>query len=197
MSHEIRLTTLHGAEFEPWLEAVAALRIQVFRAFPYLYDGSLEYEAQYLRTYLECDSSVCVLALAGDRLVGASTGLAMSDETEPFRRPFEQAGLDTDRIFYCAESVLLPAYRGGGLYRHFFSAREAHARALGKDCSAFCAVQRPEEHPLRPAEYQSLEPVWHHFGYRAQPALTTTFRWKDLDALQESEKPMLFYLKAL
>lgn len=195
--NEIELTCVRGAQLAPWLEQLAALRIQVFREFPYLYDGSLEYEAQYLRTYLECDSSVCVLALDGERVVGASTGLALSDETEPFRRPFEQAGLDTAEIFYCAESVLLPDYRGGGLYRHFFHAREEQARALGKSRSVFCAVQRPHEHPLRPADYQSLEAVWQHFGYGARPELTTTFSWKDLDAPVESEKTMLFYLKEL
>lgn len=76
---DIRLMTVRGAELEPWLEHVAALRIEVFRDFPYLYDGSFEYETRYLRTYVECDSAVCVLALAGERVVGASTGLAMSD----------------------------------------------------------------------------------------------------------------------
>ena len=193
----IRLLRVRGAEFEPWLGSVAALRIQVFRAFPYLYDGSYRYEEQYLRTYLECDTALCVLALAGDRVVGASTGLALSDEVEPFRRPFEQAGLDTDSIFYCAESVLLPDYRGSGLYRRFFSERERHARWLGKTLSVFCAVERPPDHPLRPADYQPLEPVWRHFGYAARRDLTTTFSWQDLGEAQESEKTMQFYLKTL
>jgi GNAT superfamily N-acetyltransferase len=194
---DIRLMTVRGAELEPWLEHVAALRIEVFRDFPYLYDGSFEYETRYLRTYVECDSAVCVLALAGERVVGASTGLAMRDETEPFRRPFEQAGFDIEQIFYCAESVLLPGFRGGGVYRGFFTARESHARALGKTISAFCAVQRPDDHPLRPADYQPLEPVWQHFGYQPRADLSTCFRWKDIDAADDSDKPMQFYLKPL
>ncbi len=85
---QTRILTVRGAALEPWLEHVAALRIRVFRDFPYLYDGSLAYEANYLRTYVESDTAVCVLALAGERVVGASTGLALSDETEAFRRPF-------------------------------------------------------------------------------------------------------------
>ncbi|MBV1790227.1 GNAT family N-acetyltransferase [Marinobacterium sp. D7] len=194
---EISILTLRGAELEPWLEHVAALRIRVFRDFPYLYDGSLEYEANYLRTYVESDSAVCVLALDGERVVGASTGLALSDETAEFRRPFEQAGIDTASIFYCAESVLLPEYRGSGVYRRFFRERERQAERLGMRICVFCAVQRPDDHPLRPADYQPLDPIWCHFGYAPRPDLITGFNWKDIDRAEASDKPMQFYLKAL
>lgn len=193
----VEIRTLQGAALVPWLEHVAALRIRVFRDFPYLYDGTLEYEANYLRTYAECASAVCVLALDGDEVIGASTGLALSDEEAAFRAPFEAQGLDTSAIFYCAESVLLPAYRGQGIYRAFFDRREARARQLGKTRSVFCAVQRPVEHPLRPADYEPLDAIWQRFGYRPQPALVTTFRWKDIDQPDESDKPMLFYSKSL
>lgn len=189
--------TLCGAELEPWLEHVAALRIRVFRDFPYLYDGSLDYEAEYLRTYSRSASALCVLALAGEEVVGASTGLALSDEVDAFQRPFRQAGMDIDAIFYCAESVLLPAYRGGGIYSGFFQRREVHAARMGKSVSVFCAVQRPQDHPLRPADYQSLDGVWQHFGYAPRPDLVTGFRWKDIDQERESEKPMQFYIKQL
>ncbi|GGC06489.1 GNAT family acetyltransferase [Marinobacterium zhoushanense] len=195
--NEISILTLRGAELEPWLEHVAGLRIRVFRDFPYLYDGTLEYEANYLRTYVETDTAVCVLALDGDRVVGASTGLALSAETAEFRRPFEQAGIDTAAIFYCAESVLLPEYRGSGVYSSFFRERESHASGLGMRSCVFCAVQRPEDHPLRPADYQSLDPVWRHFGYSPRPDLVTRFNWKDIDQAEASDKPMQFYLKSL
>lgn len=194
---ENRLLTLRGAELEPWLDHVAALRIRVFRDFPYLYDGSPEYEAKYLRTYVETDSAVCVLALDGERVVGASTGLALADETEEFRRPFEQAGWNVDEIFYCAESVLLPEYRGAGFYKGFFREREAQARAIAKTISVFCAVQRPADHPLKPAGYQPLDIIWKHFGYTLEAGLATEFSWKDVDQDHESAKPMQFYLKSL
>lgn len=194
---QIRLLTLCGAELEPWLEHVAALRIRIFRSFPYLYDGSPDYEARYLRTYTRSDSAVCILALDDDRVVGASTGLALSDETEEFRRPFVDAGMDIDAIFYCAESVLLPDYRGNGLYSGFFQRREAQAMRQGKSVSVFCAVQRPPDHPLRPAGFEPLDAVWQHFGYSPRPDLVTGFRWKDIDQDSESEKIMQFYIKPL
>ena len=59
------------------LDSVAALRISVFRDWPYLYDGSLAYERDYLRTYIDSPNAILVGAFDGDRLVGASTGTPM------------------------------------------------------------------------------------------------------------------------
>lgn len=193
----VTFKTLRGAEVEPWVEALAALRIAVFREFPYLYDGSLEYERKYLQTYLDSPDSIAALALHGERVVGATTGLPLADETPEFQRPFVEAGFEIARVFYCGESVLLPEYRGRGLYRAFFEARETHARAVGDfEWFAFCRVVRPHDHPRRPADYQALDPVWRRFGYAEHPALRTTYLWKDLDEPGETGKTMVFWLKA-
>jgi hypothetical protein len=112
---DLRTQTVLGAELEPWLGHVARLRMGVFRDFPYLYEGSLDYEREYLQTYVHCDSALCVLAFDGDQVVGAATGLAMRDEEAAFRQPLVDAGIDVDKVFYCAESVLLPSHRGHGL----------------------------------------------------------------------------------
>lgn len=110
---DIRL--LRGAEIEPHIDDLARLRIQVFREFPYLYDGNLDYEAEYLATYVRSADSLCVLVLDAGQVVGASTALPLQDETEEFQQPFVAAGWNPARIFYCAESVVLPAWRGRGL----------------------------------------------------------------------------------
>jgi len=94
--------------------------------------------------------------------------------------------------------VLLPAYRGRGRYRRFFDEREAHARSFGAyDCVTFCAVQRPDDHPLKPADYQPLDPVWRHFGFAPRPDLITYFPWPDVGDTEETTKPLMFWLKGL
>jgi hypothetical protein len=185
-------------ELRAFLPDLARLRIQVFRDFPYLYDGTVEYEEKYLETYLRCPESIVVLVLDGENVVGATTGLPMDAETAEFQQPFLDAGYDPARIFYCAESVLLPAYRGRGVYPRFFAEREGHAESLERfDLCCFCCVQRPEDHPLRPADYVPLDRVWTKFGYARHSELTTTYDWKDVDAAEESPKPMVFWLKSL
>ncbi|MGR7919757.1 GNAT family N-acetyltransferase [Zobellella denitrificans] len=197
MNGSLRLLAARGAELAPWLNALAELRIRVFRDYPYLYDGSLEYEMAYLAPYLRCEDSLCLLALDGDRVVGASTGLPLAREVDEFQAPFLARGVAVEDIFYCAESVLLPDYRGRGLYRAFFAGRETHAKHLGFAQAAFCAVVRPEDHPLKPAGYRPLTTIWARFGYHPVPGLDTRFRWKDRDQADETDKPMQFYLKSL
>ena len=46
---------LVGDALLPQLPALAGLRIEVFRAYPYLYEGSLAYEQDYLRGYAETE----------------------------------------------------------------------------------------------------------------------------------------------
>jgi GNAT superfamily N-acetyltransferase len=190
--------TGHDPDLKRYIPALASLRIRVFRDFPYLYDGTVEYEEKYLKTYTDCAESVVVLVLDGDKVVGATTGLPMDAETPEFQKPFVENGFDPSKIFYCAESVLLPEYRGRGIYPKFFAEREGHARALGRfDLVTFCCVQRPENHPLRPADYVPLDRIWTKFGYVKHPELATTYKWKDVDEAEESEKPMVFWLKSL
>lgn len=197
-SSEIEIRTLSGLDVEPYLGDLARLRIEVFRDFPYLYDGTEDYERHYLQTYIDSPDSVIILALDNGRAVGASTGIPMKHETPEFKEPFLQHGYDPDKIFYCGESVLQPDYRGRGIYKHFFTGREGHARRLGGfDYCSFCCVQRPADHPLRPSDYAPLDPIWTKFGYVRHPELHTTYTWKDVDQAEETAKPMVFWLKSL
>jgi GNAT superfamily N-acetyltransferase len=172
--------------------------MSVFREYPYLYDGSEAYEAEYLRTYTASGKAIAVLARDGDTIVGASTGIPLAAETEAFVRPFEALGLDPATVFYCGESVLLPGWRGRGVYRAFFEAREAYARGLGgMSWMSFCGVVRPENHPLRPPQWEPLDAVWRRFGYAPEPKLRTNYAWKDIDQPASTEHPMQFWLKPL
>lgn len=194
----LELKRLSGDALKQYIPELASLRIEVFRDFPYLYDGDTEYEARYLQTYIQCPESVIVLAFDGDKVVGASTGIPLKFETEEVKAPFIKAGLNIDEIFYCGESVLISKYRGQGAGIAFFDHREAHARELGGyRYSCFCGVQRPDDHPRRPAGYKPLDNFWRKRGYEKHPELHTTFSWKEIGEDDESPKPMTFWMKTL
>ncbi|SEH71707.1 GNAT family N-acetyltransferase [Paracoccus alkenifer] len=192
----ITTRTLTGDGLTAALGELARLRIAVFRDWPYLYDGDEAYEREYLRAYT-APGAVVVAAMDGDRMVGAATGAPMEHHASDFAAAFAGRPEPLDQIFYCAESVLLPEYRGHGLGHAFFDGREAQGRALGRRWSAFCSVIRPDDHPARPADYRPLDGFWRKRGYAPLPGVTAQFRWRDLGETRETAKPLQFWMKPL
>ncbi|WP_424966011.1 GNAT family N-acetyltransferase [Dinoroseobacter sp. S375] len=193
----LRFRTLRGAELAEAIPALAALRIAVFRDWPYLYDGDVVYEAHYLECYRDCPQSVVILAeTAEGEVVGAATGMPARDHAD-VSEAYDALAKPGMEIFYCAESVLHPAYRGQGAGHRFFDAREAHARALGATHASFCAVTRPVDHPARPAEARDLHPFWRKRGYAPVDGAELRMRWLDVGASEETEKPLQIWMRAL
>jgi GNAT superfamily N-acetyltransferase len=194
----ITIERVHGSDVLPYLDALAGLRIRVFREFPYLYEGSREYEAAYLRNYAKSSRSTVVLARAGERVVGASTAMPLAEHGEEGLVPaLENAGFAARSVYYFGESVLLPEYRGQRIGHAFFDQREVSARDYGMRCAAFCAVERPADHPARPQDYVSHDAFWEKRGYTRRPDITARFSWRDFGAEQPSEKAMVFWIKEL
>ena len=194
---EHRIETVRGEAARRYLADVAALRIAVFRDWPYLYAGDRDYERGYLAAYAASPRSVFVLAFDGGRVVGASTGIPLADDAEAFRQPFRARGLDVGGVFYFGESVLLPEFRGRGIGHAFFDAREAHARALGGfGLTAFAAVDRDDGDPRRPAGHRGNEAFWTKRGYARQADLTMRLDW-DEPGIGECAHALTFWTRPL
>ncbi len=191
----MRVARLKGAQIEAALGDLAELRVCVFRDFPYLYDGDQAYEQHYMRSYRDNPDATLVVAMDGDRVIGAATGMPLADHADAAQLtgpvpPVEQ-------IYYCAESVLLPAYRGRGLGHAFFDHREAAARAQGYAYALFCGVIRPDNHPARPAGYRPLDAFWRKRGYEKVDGAIATFHWKDIDQAVETPHQLQVWMRAL
>lgn len=188
--------TVTGQDILPYLPDLARLRISVFRDWPYIYDGEVAHEEQYLRTYVHAPGAAIILAEAADqKIVGAATCLPMPAATPNIRQPFIDAGWDVSKIFYFGESVLLKAYRGRGIGVKFFSAREAQATEF--ETVTFCSVQRPATHPLRDPDYTPLDSFWAHRGYTKRAELACRMKWRDVNATEETEKTLVFWTRSL
>ena len=201
MAGAISVSRLTGDGLRARLDDVAALRIKVFRAWPYLYAGDRAYEKRYLATLAEADGAVIVAAFdtaapRRDRTVGVATASPLAHHHAEFATPFAGAGLDVAEWFYLAESVLLPAYRGRGLGVRFFQEREAAAREQGFRRACFCAVVRGDD-PRRPDDYTPLDGFWHNRGYAPLDGVTATFHWREVGGRDEVAHMMQFWGREL
>ena len=197
MIRDIQVHSLRGEDMRGHLDEVAALRMSVFRDWPYLYQGDMAYERDYLAAYAASPRSLFVLAREGDRVVGAATGLPLLDDVDAFHAPFAHGGIDPSGVFYFGESVLLPEYRGRGLGHAFFDARESHARVLGGfGWTAFAAVDRDPTDPRRPASHRGNEAFWNKRGYVRRSGMTMQLDWNEID-VGETRHALTFWLRPL
>mgnify|MGYP002621177398 FL=1 len=195
MTLEVR--RLARVEARAAFDGLARLRIEVFRDFPYLYDGDLDYERRYLDTYLAEDGAAIFGAFDAGTLVGAATASPLANHFEEFAKPFAERGLDVADFYYFGESVLQKRYRGQGVGVRFFEERERAAIEDGFSSCIFSAVIRPRDHPLRPADYTPLDAFWRKRGYRRLDGFVTGFSWRDVGETEETQKPMEFWIKQL
>lgn len=193
----ITVRPLTGAELHAAIDDLAKLRIAVFAAYPYLYDGDAGYEADYLKDFSAAPQAVLVAAFDGARIVGAATASPMWAQKDTFRAPFEARGIDTRQLFYFGESVLLGEHRGQGIGHAFFDHRERQAVRAGATAATFAAVIRPEDHPARPAGYVPLDAFWTRRGFAPVEGLVTELGWKEHGEAEESLKPMQYWMRQL
>jgi len=194
----VTFQSFRGAECAEVLPDVAALRIRLFREWPYLYDGDMDYETEYLKVYARSARSLLVVVRDGDRVIGCATSLPLADDDDAFHAPFLEAGLDVDRIYYLGEILLLPEYRGRGYGHALMHAIHEHARDLdGFTQSALAVVIRDPADPRRPAGETDLDPLWTKHGYSRRPDLTMWLPWKEHGEEEETPKAMAFWLRPM
>lgn len=194
----IHIRSLTGIDLSHALPALAALRIEVFRDWPYLYEGSATYEQSYVADFARSPGAVIVAAFDGAAIVGVATAAPMAEHASAFGAPFLRRGHDITKIFYLSESVLKVSHRRRGIGHAFFDHREAHARNLGGFTHAsFCGVVRPDDHPLKAPDYIPLDAFWNKRGYARQVGINTTFDWLDVGAAVSTSKTMQFWMKPL
>lgn len=194
MASHIHFEPLSGAQLQPFIPQIARLRIEVFKAFPYLYDGSHEYEEAYLSTFATAKDALAIAAFENDTLIGCATGSAMDEHHQAFAHPLIAHGIDIRSVFYFAESVLLEPFRGHGIGHRFFDLREAWAKSRGYEAISFCTVIRANDHPLRSSSAADLTGFWQNRGYRPVPDAIARFAWKDVGDSRETEKAMQIWL---
>lgn len=192
----IKLESLYGSSAKRILNDLAKLRIEVFHEFPYLYEGSLDYEKKYLERYFSTEKSLVLALWDKGQLVGASTAIHLPEE-DPSIRDAVAKFYDPAQFVYFGESIISQAYRGMGYGKLFFEHRENFAKSLSARWVGFCAVIRDPNDIRRPSTYFSPESLWLKLGYEKIPGLTTEISWIEKGEDVESPKKLQFWTKSI
>ena len=194
----LRIEPVTGEALQRALTSLAKLRIEVFREWPYLYEGTLDYEANYIERFTRLKGGVIVVASDAGEPVGAATAAPMEGQNRDVTAPFVERGYDLAKLFYFGESVLRREYRGRGIGHRFFDGREAVARATpGVEWATFSGVVRSPDDPRRDPSYRPLDAFWRKRGYQQVEGLVGNYSWTDIGDKEQTRKPMQFWMRKL
>ncbi len=186
-----------GPAVLPYLSEIARLRITIFKEYPYLYKGSQDIETKYLQAYAEASDACVFVVRDGETIIGAVTGVPLSGEPASFTASFAASPIPLNAIYYLGEVLFLPGYRGQGLGSRLLREFEQHVRTLGRYHHLACAtIERPEDHPSKPAGYHPIDGLLTGAGFIRHPELQITLPWPDLDD-HVTDNTMVFWMKEL
>jgi len=117
----LRFETLKSEDHSKILPALARLSIEIFREYPFCYDGDFDFEMHDLSTYVESPDARIFLALDGNSVVGFTTCKPLRYAPESVKAPLIQGKVSVDEVLYLGESTLKPEFRGRGIGKHFLS----------------------------------------------------------------------------
>jgi len=197
---DLQFISLRGSDITAWIPEIARLRMEVFKDFPYYYDGTMDYEVQYLSRYGQSPDAFIFLVRDPKEqvLIGMTSCNRLLHEDDVFKKPLVAFGLNPERTFYFGESILLKEYRRRKLGHLFFEKREEFSRSFNNiETLCFCAIDTSTFPPERNYDQSALYALWDKQQFKKIENLSVMLSWKTHFETIESEKKCDFWLKKL
>lgn len=193
---------IQGSAIKDYLTEVATMRINHFKDFPYLYQGSMQYEEEYLKGLANNKTAILITISVKDKIIAMITALPLVSDYDILEKApanFAEFDCKKEDLYYIGEVIVEKQYRGQKLAKKLIKLVEEHAFNKGYQGICFLTVARAEQHPQRPENYQDFKLIASHLGY-TETNLFTNFSWPtiqpDLTVLDQ-ENPMVFWIKKL
>lgn len=188
---------LVGLAIQPYLEEAAHFRVEVFSEYPYLYEGTVEFELnEILPVYVRSKESAWVIAKENDRIVGILTGIPLSETSPNIHSPFLQSNISMEPYYCLADLMVLKEYRGKGIGKSLYYAFEKFVRTKPSyRYIAFYEIYRAPNDPKRPEDYHSLDPFWLKRDFVKYPELNFEIPWPEIESTKDCIHPMVYWIK--
>lgn len=194
--NEATIEVLKGSEVIPYLSKLAELRLSFFRNYPYLYDGNLRDEEEYLTMYARSENSIFGVVKEGEEIIGLVTGLPLLECHDAHKNPWIQR--EDPNVFYLGEIVLSEKYQTTDLQEKLYQQFEHVVKEIGiYEAIVVCEIERGEENLKKPENEFSSEVLWNGRGFIRHPEIRGHFPWKEIGDLEESDHSMVYWKKPL
>jgi len=180
----ITIEILIGKNASEYIEYVSHLRINIFKEYPYLYQGDLEYEKKYVADYTLHNQAMIAIAKIDGLIAGISTGIPVISDSkiaQDVKEIFTKQKTEAEKYYYYGEIMILPEFRGKGLATKLYSAQDKIIKEWGFEHACILTVIRENDHPLKPKCYNSPNSLWKHLGF-FQTGYKTNLHWQTIQS---------------
>lgn len=184
---------IRGPEIENHIDDLGRFRIKIFREYPYLYDGNIEFERVYLSPYSRNPESLLLILQDARGIIGACTGTPLTGEDNDFQNAF--MGENKDEIYYIGAVILRADSRGQKLGSRLLSTALSLIDMKRFKKTSLCTVDRGLNHPRRPGNYCPPDYLWEKYGFVKSTYLLAYLAWTDIGQKIETKKPMNIWFK--
>lgn len=189
----MEIEVIGGEKIRDVIDELGNFRITIFKEYPYLYDGDLDYERKYLSRYSSISDSILLLVRDKEGILGASTGIPIVNDEPEFTEPFKDKNIG--EIFYIGELMIRKDNRSKGIGTLLLKNMLDLINKNQFKTVCLYTVDRGNSHPLKPDFYQSPDSLWRKFGFEKHSSHIVYFSWRDLGNVAETEKPMNVWIK--
>ena len=194
----IAIEVLKGNEVIPHLKRLIEIRLSFYRDYPYLYDGSIEDEENYLRMYGNSENTLLVVAKRDDEVVGAILGLPLPESPEENKEAFQDLEISPEDLFYLGDNIVIRELKIGNVQEQMYHQFEGAVNHLKKYRGiVVCEIERDVNDPKKITNDTFYEFAWHTQGFIREPNQIVNFSWKEIGDSKSSNHHMVFWRKSL
>jgi hypothetical protein len=169
----LRVEMVSGADMQPYLERIVEYRLKYFKEFPYLYQGNVEEEVEFVEQYIKSSTArVLVLKDQCGNFGGFATGISVMESSHA-----DKLGViinQPENVYYIGEMIFDELFRGKDGFRQCLSYFQ-NIKEMGYKKVCFITVQRDGKYP-RPINYHDHEGAWGVTGFEKYEQ-TITISW--------------------
>ena len=196
----MQFLVLKNLEIERYLEEVIKLRVEVFREYPYLYDGNLEYEKEYFKDFVKDSTARVILVKDGFEVVAVATSIALSNAhlCDDIHKPFIEKGYDVERFYYYGEIMIDKNYRNKGISKQIYGLREKEVLSLGFDRLCFATILKDSD--KMPQDYFDPAEMWKSMRFDEHLDMQVECSWPKIQydgSTREQVSKLNFWVKKI